>query len=129
MDTRKIITLLLCSLIIAVGIIVGSAVSSSTLAERPLTGSFSGSISSSEMADTQIMDTYALMYELGIFPSQESLDYDAENDRLKSELESNILSGKWPGFPYVSLNGQMYFSKTAVEEWFAQMGKTQLVIE
>ena len=129
MDAKKIITLVLCSLIIAVGIIVGSAVSSSTLAERPLTGSFSGSLDSSEPVETEIMSTYSLMYDLGIFPSSESADYDAENERLKSELESDILSGKWPDFPYVSIDGEMYYSRTAVEEWFAEKGKTQLVIE
>ncbi len=129
MDKRKIITLLLCSVIIAGGIIIGSAVSSSTLAERPLTGSFSGSLSSSELMETEVMGTYSLMYDLGIFPSNESVDYDTENERLKSELESNILNGKWPGFPYVSINGDMYFSRSAVEEWFAEKGKTQLVIE
>ena len=110
MDKTKILVLLLCSLIIAAGIIIGSAVSASTLAERPLTGSFSGSLNSSEPAETEIMSTYSLMHDLGIFPSSESTDYDTENERLKSELESNILSGKWPDFPYVSINGQMYFS-------------------
>ncbi len=82
MDAKKIITLVLCSLIIAVGIIIGSAVSSSTLAERPLTGSFSGSLSSSEPVETEIMSTYSLMYDLGIFPSSESADYDAEKKGL-----------------------------------------------
>ena len=128
MDAKKIITLVLCSLIIAVGIIVGAAVSSITLAERPLTGSFSGSLSSSESVETEIMSTDSLMYDLGILPS-ESGDYDNEYARLKSELESKILSGKWPNFPYVSINGEMYYSRTSVEEWFTEKGKTQLVIE
>ncbi len=128
MDKTKIIVLLLCSLIIAVGIVIGSAVSASTLAERPLTGSFSGSLNSYESVETEIISTYSLMNDLGILPSNESVDYDTEYERLKSELESNILSGKWPDFPYVSINGQMYYSSTAVEEWFAEKGKTQLVI-
>ena len=128
METRKIITLLLCSVIIAVGIIIGSAVSSSTLADRPLTGSFSGSLSSSDY-HSDIMTTDGLMVYLGIFPTNENMDYGAERKYLMDELKTNILDGKWIDFPYVNLNGTLYFSKAAVDEWFAEKGKTQLTVD
>ncbi len=128
MDKAKIIVLLLCSLIIAAGIIIGSAVSATTLAERPLTGSFSGSLSSSGY-DFNITTTDGLMNYLGIFANNASPDYETERNDLLKELEDNIISGKWPDFPYVSINGQLYFSKDAVDEWFSEKGKTRLVID
>lgn len=125
MDNKKVTTLVLCSVIIAIGIIIGAAIYSNALAERPLVGSFSGSLSSSD-GSNDIMDTGGLMSYLAIYPQPSDADYDAEISRIKTELQSNILSGKWPDFPYVSLSGRLYFSKQAVDEWFSDMGKTRL---
>lgn len=129
MDTKKMVILLICSVIVTLGIITGAAIFSSALAERPLTGSFSGSLTSTD-SSLGIMGTESLMGYLGIFPSPDATgDYDAEMGRLKSELENNILSGKWPGFPYVSINGKLYFSRQAVDEWFLEKGKGQLKVD
>lgn len=128
MDIKKVIILLLCCVIISAGIITGAAIFSSALTERPLVGSFSGNLSSTDYS-SDIIGTESLMAYIGIFPQPEAMDYDAEISRLKSELESSILSGKWPDFPYVSINGKLYFSKQAVDEWFLEKGRTQLKID
>jgi hypothetical protein len=127
MDMKKIVILLLCSVVVAVGFIIGASIFSSALAERPLIGSFSGSLSSSDYS-SDIMDTDGLMYYLAIYPEVDT-DYDAENNSLKSELENNIINDKWPDFPYVNINGRLYFSKQAVDEWFLEKGKAQLEIK
>lgn len=129
MDTKKTVILLICSVIVAAGIITGAAIFSSALAERPLVGSFSGNLSSSNYSPPDIMGTESLMGYLAIYPQSDVNDYDAEMGRLKSELESSILSGKLPDFPYVSINGKLYFSRQAVDEWFLEKGKTQLKID
>lgn len=127
MDTKKTLILLICSVVIAVGFIIGASIFSNALAERPLMGSFSGSLSSSDYS-SDLMNTDVLMGYLGIYPQQDAADYDAEMKRLKSELESNITSGAWSQFPYVSISGRLYFSKQAVDEWFLEKGKGQTVI-
>jgi len=48
---------------------------------------------------------------------------------LLEELEKNITSGKWPGFPYVKIGKAYYFNKTAVDNWFAAQGEKQLEIK
>jgi len=60
--------------------------------------------------------------------SLSSADGLAEKWMLE-ELEKNITSGKWPGFPYVKIGKDYYFNKTAVDNWFAEQGEKQLVIE
>lgn len=126
MDLKKNIPLLLCGVIIAVGMIVASSIFANATANRPMVGSFSGSLSSSNIYSNDIMDIYALIQYLRIYP-EVGEDYDEA--KLISDLQDSILSGDWPGFPYVQLDGRLYFSKQAVDDWFAEQGKQQLVVD
>ncbi len=136
MESKRALLPLIGSIIIAAGLIIAAvifAVAAGKVAERPIMGSMSGTLSSGSLYPSQSMD---------LMTSRELQDYleirtdvrpymdDDENDlRARAGMEANITSGKWPGFPYVMLGGKLYFSKSAVDEWFTENAKNQLVID
>ncbi len=130
---------ILFATIIATGMIIAAHIFSNTIAERPVMGNFSGSISQS--TTQEIMDIEALRYYLSMYPT-ESYDgteydskgipisgYDFEAAKILDDLQRNITDGKWPGFPYVQLGERLYFSKQAVDDWFYAQGKIQLSVK
>lgn len=144
---KKNIPLLLCSIIVSASFLISAAIFSNAIINRPINASFSGSIYDS-YNQSELMDIDTLMYYLHISPSyteeyefydnssdgesystENGFNYDEENQKLKSELQENILGGKFPDFPYVQLNGNLYFNKAAVEEWFFIQSKNQTVID
>ena len=128
---------ILFALIIAAGMIIAAHTFSGTVAGRPVIGSFSGSLSQS--STSEIMDLPALRYYLSLYPSESYgeyggdgssyMDYDAENAKMLDDLQRDIVSGKWPDFPYVQLGERMYFSKQAVDDWFYAQAKVQLQLQ
>ncbi|WRS27061.1 hypothetical protein U6B65_12100 [Oscillospiraceae bacterium MB08-C2-2] len=133
-DWKKSLPLLLTGGIVAVGIVIASLIFANVLADRPMTGSFSGSLATGSYSYPELMELETLKDYLGIFPSSDLLDrengqsYEQAEAKLLQELESNILSGHWPGFPYVKLDGRVYFSKQAVDQWFLQQAQAQLTV-
>ncbi len=134
--------------LIAAGLIVAAGIFAQALVDRPLTGSFSGSLHTGSYPYPDLMGIDSLREYLGIYPTYEEAvpedivmvedgqaaeiasvqpdDYDRRQEALNEELRGKILGGKWPGFPYVELDGRLYFSKQAVDDWFAEQGKKQL---
>jgi len=105
------------------------------IADRPMQGNFIGSITNSNTYP-DLMGIDDLKQYLGIYPSYDENNsesygdnYDNMNNELRSDLENSILKGKWPGFPYVQLNDRLYFSKQAVDDWFAEQSKQQLRVK
>lgn len=118
---------LLFAIIIAAGMIIAASIFSNTVADRPMMGSFSGSISQSAYSDMELMSIDELRYYLSMYPA-ESYTY-MEEVKMSNELQSKITSGTWPGFPYVQLGERLYFSKKAVDDWFFEQGKAQLSVK
>lgn len=119
--------LLVAAVIIATGMIVSAWLFSNAIAQRPIQGSFTGTINSGSVEQAEIMDINGLRYYLGILPEKE--DYDATSKQLVETLEEDILSGKWTGFPFVKLKGQLYFSKQAVDQWFFEQSRQRRIME
>ncbi|MGI6005245.1 MAG: hypothetical protein ACOX88_07545 [Christensenellales bacterium] len=121
--------LLLCSVIIAAALIISASVFARGIAERPLTGSFSGSLLADSSYYYDIMEIDGLMNYLAIYPtSKDEENYDNAMNQLQTDLQNSIVNGDWPEFPFVQLNGRLYFSRQAVDDWFTQQGKQQLII-
>ena len=137
-------------LILAAAVIVAALIFSNAVANRPMMGSFSGSFSSGSYEYPEVMDLDVLKSFLGIYPSvnewgeqqdmpagdepalaaySDYFGYDAVEKRLRDELAEDILSGKWPDFPYVRLGGKMYFSRQAVVQWFLEQSEKQLSVQ
>ena len=111
---------------------IATLIFANVIADRPMQGNFIGSITNSNTYP-DLMEIDDLKQYLGIFPSFDENNgesygdnYDNMNNELRSDLENSILNGKWPGFPYVQLDGRLYFSKQAVDDWFAEQSKQQL---
>ena len=136
------------SLIIAAGLIVAAIIFANAMADRPMVGSFSGSLSQYASTSNDLMDIEVLRDYLSIYPVDNHeiiyyddegnatddkgnliLSYDEQVAALRMELEQNITSGAWPGFPYVKVGDRLYFSKKAVDEWFYTQSKAQLNLE
>lgn len=143
-DWKDSLPLMFCTIIIAVGFIIAALIFANAIADRPMQGNFSGSISSGSFTYPDLMEIDDLRQYLGIYPAYEenygeSLDenyaqsheenYEELISKLQSDLESSILNGDWPGFPYVQISDRLYFSKQAVNDWFAEQGKQQLRIQ
>ena len=132
---------LLFAIILATGMIIAASIFSNTIADRPMMGSFSGSISQSAYSDMELMSIDELRYYLSMYPAESYTytDYDRngnpisgrglEEVKMSGELQRNITSGTWPGFPYVQLGERLYFSKQAVDDWFFEQGKAQLSVK
>lgn len=115
--------------------------------------SFAGSLSSDRYVYPELMSLSQLQDYMGIYPDSEETyteiyyelyesaidegmavpepiyeydNYDKAKEQLAATLRDNILSGKWPDFPYVLLDGELYFSKAAVDEWFREKSGQQL---
>ena len=133
------------SLIIATGFVVAAVIFANAMADRPMVGSFSGSLSQYAAANNDLMDIDVLRDYLSMYPVDAGetiyyddegnamddngspvLGYDEQVDALRMELQQNITSGAWPGFPYVKVGDRLYFSKKAVDEWFYTQSKAQL---
>lgn len=144
---KKSIPLFICVLILSLSILIASIIFSNAILNRPLNASFSGSISDG-YTTPDIMDIDILMGYLGIYSSAiqtesyetysleekepistNEYNYDEMNNRLKEELENNILNGNFPEFPYIKMNGKLYFSKQAVDEWFFTHSKDQISVD
>jgi len=102
------------------------------IADRPMQGNFIGSITNSNTYP-DLMEIDDLKQYLGLFPNYDENNsesygdnYDKIDNELRYDLENSILNGEWPGFPYVQLNDRLYFSKQAVDDWFAEQSKQQL---
>ncbi|HBG12876.1 MAG: hypothetical protein KZY87_18760 [Lachnospiraceae bacterium] len=111
---------------------IAALIFANVIADRPMQGNFVGSITNSNTYP-DLMGIDDLKQYLGIYPSYDENNsesygdnYDNMNNELRSDLENSILKGKWPGFPYVQLNDRLYFSKQAVDDWFAEQSKQQL---
>lgn len=137
------ITKILVSVIIAAGLVIAAVIFSGAVADRPLVGSFSGSLSQYEYAqESALMDTEMLRMYLSLYPTQEmyTTEYDEEGNEimsgydlaeetLRTALEQNITGGAWHGFPYVRLDGRLYFSKQAVDDWFYAQANAQFTAD
>ena len=145
----RLILRMVPTLILSVSIIAAALIFSNTVGDRPMMGSFSGTFSSGSYEYPEVMSLDTLKSFLGIYPSDneweeqqnvqtgedrasivyyDDYDYDAVERRLRDALAENILSGKWPDFPYVRLGSELYFSRQAVEQWFQEQSKEQLSI-
>ncbi len=156
METKRfsgmgLIVRLLSAALLAAALIAAALIYSGAVSDRPVVGSFSGSLSSGAYAYPEIMDLETLKAYLGIYPAandetdfesqsfgsaQESAaapiglsSYDDADKRLLDALGDDILSGKWPEFPYVKLGDKLYFSRQAVEQWFRDQAEKRLTIE
>lgn len=132
-DWKNSLPLMICAIIIAVGFIIAALVFANIMADRPMMGNFNGSISSNSYTYPDLMEIDVLQQYLGIYPSHDEYDsegygdnYDKIDSKLRSDLQNNILNGVWPEFPYVQINDRLYFSKQAVDDWFAEQSKQQL---
>ena len=133
---KRMIATLCCGAMLTAGLIISAYL----LSNRPMTGSLSGSFSSSSGAVEypDVMSIHQLQGYLGIYPSYNEIEYfDPEEEpqgdapvpawgpdnyeqreqELLDELIANVKS-RWADFPYVELSGELYFSKQAVDEWF-----------
>jgi len=136
------------TMILSASFIAAALIFSNAIANRPMTGSFSGSFSPGSYEYPEVMSLDTLKSFLGIYPSENEWeeqqdmqtgdqpvsiayfdDYDAAERRLRDALAEDILSGKWPDFPYVRLGGNLYFSRQAVEQWFREQSGKQLSIQ
>ncbi len=148
MEWKKSLPMLLGALIIATGLCIAA----NTLANRPMQGSLSGSLvatSGGRYEHPDVMDTRSLLDYLMIYPDikydveyssgdssgqpaempTEYVDpYDEAMQNLITAFEADVLSSKLPGFPFVQIDNRMYYSKAAVDQWFADMGTQQLVV-
>ena len=132
-------------LIVAAAIVVGAVIFANAMADRPMVGSFSGSLSQYASSNNDLMDIGVLRDYLSMYPVDADetiyyddagnamddngspvLGYDEQVAALRMELQQNITSGAWPGFPYVKVGDRIYFSKKAVDEWFYTQSKAQL---
>lgn len=134
-DWKSSLPLIFCTLIAAIGFIIAALIFANVIADRPLIGNFSGSISNGYIYP-ELMGIDDLKQYMGLFPAYDESDsesygnnYNIMNSELRSDLQSSILNGDWPGFPYVQLNDRLYFSKQAVDDWFAEQSKQQLHIK
>ena len=134
-DWKNSMPLMLCTIIAVVGFIIAVLIFANVIADRPMMGNFSGSISNG-YTYPDLMEIDELKQYLRIYPirnENDSEDYDDNYDKidnkLRSELQNNIINGNWPGFPYVQLNDRLYFSKQAVDDWFAEQSKQQLHVK
>lgn len=135
-DWKNSLPLMICAIIIAIGLIIAALVFANIMADRPMMGNFNGSISSNSYTYPDLMEIDVLQQYLGIYPSHDEYDsegyvdnYDKIDSKLRSDLQNDILNGVWPEFPYVQINDRLYFSKQAVDDWFAEQGKQQLRIK
>ena len=133
-DWKNSFPFIFCTIVV-VGFIIAILIFANIIADRPMYGNFSGSISNG-YTYPDLMEIDELKQYLRIYPirnENDSEDYDDNYDKidnkLRSDLESNILNGDWPGFPYVQLNDRLYFSKQAVDDWFAEQSKQQLHVK
>lgn len=129
---RKSLPFIICSAILAFGIVKAASI----LSERPVMNTFNGTISSGNGSYSELMGINQLMSYLDLYPSMDYTteeysmdDYDKTVAQRRSDLQKAILNGDWPAFPYVQLNDQLYFSKEAVDEWFFEQGKQHLVVK
>ncbi|MDR0861173.1 MAG: hypothetical protein LBN30_00110 [Oscillospiraceae bacterium] len=142
-NNKRAITLtsivILAAMLVCVILSVTRAINN--LAQRPLYGNFSGNVTTGDYEYPEIMDTDALMGYLQIYPSfdneqpteaqgageaaqpMQDTEKDDALDAYRAEIESNITSGKWQGFPYVKLDGHLRYSKAAVDEWLTETSK------
>ena len=134
-DWKNSMPLMLCTIIAVVGFIIAALIFANVIADRPMMGNFSDSISNG-YTYPELMGIDDLKQYMGIFPTYEESDsesygntYDNMNDELRSDLQNSILNGDWPGFPYVQINDRLYFSKQAVDDWFAEQSKQQLRVK
>jgi hypothetical protein len=134
-DLKNSFPLMLCTIIAVAGFIIGTLIFANVIAERPMLGNFSGSISDS-YTYPDLMEIDDLKQYLGIYPTYDEShsegygdNYDKMDNELRSDLQNSILNGDWPGFPYVQLNDRLYFSKQAVDDWFAEQSKQQLRVK
>lgn len=134
-DWKNSFPFIFCTIVVVVGFIIAILIFANVIADRPMYGNFSGSISNG-YTYPDLMEIDELKQYLRIYPirnENDSEDYDDNYDKidnkLRSDLENNILNGDWPGFPYVQLNDRLYFSKQAVDDWFAEQSKQQLRVK
>jgi len=55
--------------------------------------------------------------------------WDAQYAEWLSKMEKKIISGAWGDFPYVSINGELRFSKTAIDEWLAEQARNRIDLD
>lgn len=147
MELKKSVPILLAGVIVAAGLIVAAVIFGGALAERPMAGSFSGSLVSAAGGNSGTMDIYELQGYLGLHmdwkpdesayynadsevpvPAQPHDDYTAAEAQFTERVRAAIVSGAWPDFPYIELGGQLRFSRQAVDEWVAEKSREQLVL-
>lgn len=135
-EWKNSLPLIFCTIIVVVGILIATLIFANVIADRPMQGNFSGSVSSSSYTYSDLMGIDELKQYMGIYPTYDEndsesygADYDSMENELRSNLQNSILNGDWPGFPYVQLNDRLYFSKQAVDDWFAEQSKQQLQIK
>ncbi len=135
-DWKNSLPMMLSAIIVAAGFIIAALIFAITIADRPMQGIFNGSISSNSFTYPDLMGIDDLKQYLGIYPTYDDNDsesygvnYDNIDRKLRSDLQNNILNGVWPEFPYVQINDRLYFSKQAVDDWFAEQSKQQLRIK
>jgi hypothetical protein len=98
-----IISKLLFAIIVAISMIIAARIFSNAIADRPLVGSFNGSLSQSNFGDDELMDVEELRDYLSMYPTEYETSYysngspisgyDFERRKMRDELQRNITSG------------------------------------
>ena len=135
--------------IVAIFAMISVAGSLKNLANKNLIANYNGTFSTGSYEYPEVMAIETLLDYIGIYPdikydniveypapeynddgtaavpipAPES-QYDIEYAKWFADIEAKITlgSGGWAGFPYLRLEGELRFSKTAVDAWLAQGG-------